>query len=53
MDIKRKCYFFILLTVITIFISGCRENSVETDKAVTLTWQTVNERVQKLSLIHI
>ena len=49
MDIKRKCYFFILLTVITIFISGCRENSVETDKAVTLTWQTVNERVQKTS----
>jgi len=49
MDIKRKCYFFILLTVMTIFISGCRENSVETDKAVTLTWQTVNERVQKTS----
>lgn len=49
MDVRRKCVFCVLLTVITIFISGCRENSVETDKAVTLTWQTVNERVQKTS----
>ncbi|MDE7274676.1 MAG: hypothetical protein K2N95_16795 [Lachnospiraceae bacterium] len=49
MNGKGKHHIYALLFTIILFLSGCRENSVETDAFALLTWETANERVQSTS----
>ena len=50
MDINRKCRTAVFLFAMVCFLSGCRENATK-DVAASLTWETVNERVQNASKI--
>lgn len=51
MDIKRKCQITAFLFVLICFLSACHNNNVAADATVSLTWKTVNERVQNASKI--
>lgn len=49
MNAKRKCHVLALLFTMILLLSGCGENSVETDTSAMLAWETVSERVQSTS----
>lgn len=51
MAVKKKYNILVLSVIMLCFLSGCQENNRPADTAVTLTWNTVNERVQNASRI--